>query len=547
MGNVRGRGAAHRELTARAFVWGMLPSPLVATGAASLVSLVNPTALPVAAPVLLLWISAPLVALSLSRPIAPRIEPLTTADRAYLTSVAAATWKYFATFVDAEHHHLPVDNVQFDGDARVANRTSPTNIGMGLLATLAAHDFGFIDTAGLLTRVDGTLTTVEGLERHEGHLFNWVRHGDARATHAALCLDRGQRQPGRRAHHARVRSPRDGVGQRDWPPISGSSRSLPHAPPCCSTTMNFGFLYNPKRRLFSIGYRPADGDGPGGLDVSYYDLLASEARLASFVAIAKGDVPEVHWFHLGRRITSVHGAPVLLSWSATQFEYLMPLLFMRSYPEHAARRLVPDGGSPPAGYGPRGTRPGGSRVRVHHRRSPRHVQYKAFGIPGLGLKRGLGDELVVAPYASALAASIAPAQSADNLRRLAREHAFGEYGFFDAIDYTERETDKPAVAAGGRGGAGVFRPSRRDDAGGARQRGARRPHGDAVPRGPRVSRQPSCCCRSAFRGIGRRSSRGRSTRCASARRRRRCRSVATARRTRRFRTRSSCRMAAYVA
>ncbi len=97
--------------------------------------------------------------------------------------------------------------------------------------------------------------------------------------------------------------------------------------------MNFRFLYDPKRQLFAIGYRLADAEGPGRLDPSYYDLLASEARLASFLAIAKGDVPESHWFHLGRPVTSVHGAPVLLSWSATLFEYLMPLLVMRSYPD----------------------------------------------------------------------------------------------------------------------------------------------------------------------------------------------------------------------
>ncbi len=108
--------------------------------------------------------------------------------------------------------------------------------------------------------------------------------------------------------------------------------------------MNFRFLFEPKRQLFAIGYRLADADSPGRLDASYYDLLASEARLASFIAIAKGDVAEMHWFRLGRSITSVHGAPVLLSWSATLFEYLMPLLVMRTLPEHAARRIVPAGG-----------------------------------------------------------------------------------------------------------------------------------------------------------------------------------------------------------
>ena len=192
-------------------------------------------------------------------------------------------------------------------------------------------------------------------------------------------------------------------------------------------------------------------EGPGRRDPSYYDLLASESRLASFLAIAKGDVPESHWFHLGRIVTSVRGAPVLLSWSATMFEYLMPLLLMRSYPdtlldescrmvvrrqiEYGANRGVPWGISESA-Y---------SIVDRHDT-----YQYKAFGIPGLGLKRGLGDELVVAPYATALAAMIDPPQSAANLRRLTDAGLEGDYGFFDAIDYTAR----------------AVRPSRRERAAG---------------------------------------------------------------------------------
>ena len=168
--------------------------------------------------------------------------------------------------------------------------------------------------------------------------------------------------------------------------------------------MNFRFLFDPKRQLFAIGYRLADAESAGRLDASFYDLLASEARLASFIAIAKGDVPETHWFHLGRSVTSVHGAPVLLSWSATLFEYLMPLLVMRTYPDtlldescrmvvrrqidYAAARGVPWGISE-------------SAYNVVDRHGT--YQYKAFGVPGLGLKRGLGDELVVAPYATALA------------------------------------------------------------------------------------------------------------------------------------------------
>src|SRR5204862_5218923 len=191
------------------------------------------------------------------------------------------------------------------------------------------------------------------------------------------------------------------VGLREIaPPLAARAATL-------LDSMNFAILFETKRQLFSIGYRLPDADAPGRFDASYYDLLASEARLASFLAIAKGDVPQKHWFRLGRSITSERGAPILLSWSATLFEYLMPLLVMRSYPntlldescrlavrrqiDYAAERGVPWGISESA-Y---------NLVDRHG-----NYQYKAFGVPGLGLKRGLGDEVVVAPYASALAIAI---------------------------------------------------------------------------------------------------------------------------------------------
>src|SRR6185369_1032531 len=149
----------------------------------------------------------------------------------------------------------------------------------------------------------------------------------------------------------------------------------------------------------------------------------------------KGDVPEMHWFHLGRSVTSVRGTPVLLSWSATLFEYLMPLLLMRSYPDtlldescrlavrrqrdYAKDRRVPWGISESA-Y---------NLVDRHN-----NYQYKAFGVPGLGLKRGLADDLVVAPYATALAAMVSPAPAARNFRRLAAAGLEGDYGYYEAVD-----------------------------------------------------------------------------------------------------------------
>ena len=205
--------------------------------------------------------------------------------------------------------------------------------------------------------------------------------------------------------------------------------------------MRFGFLYDRNRHLFAIGYRLPDADGPGRLDASYYDLLASEARLASFVAIAAGDVPQAHWFRLGRLAVSVDGVPTLLSWSATMFEYLMPSLLMRSFPgtllDQTSRRVV----QRQIQYGRRYGIPWGmseSAYSVVDRHGT--YQYKAFGIPGLGLKRGLADDLVVAPYATALALHVDPTAAVANLDSLARAGGEGPLGYYDAIDYTPRKT-----------------------------------------------------------------------------------------------------------
>ena len=160
--------------------------------------------------------------------------------------------------------------------------------------------------------------------------------------------------------------------------------------------MRFDFLYDRRRRIFSIGYRLADAEGPGRLDGAFYDLLASEARLASFVAIAKGDVPQHHWFHLGRLVTNLDGRATLMSWGGTMFEYLMPLLLMRNYPgtlldqscRASVRRQIE--------YGRQRDVPWGiSESAYAFTDRAGNYQYRAFGVPGLGLRRGLATELVI--------------------------------------------------------------------------------------------------------------------------------------------------------
>ncbi len=197
--------------------------------------------------------------------------------------------------------------------------------------------------------------------------------------------------------------------------------------------MDYDFLYDPGRHLLAIGYNV----GERRCDSSYYDLLASEARLCTFVGIAQGQLPQESWFALGRLLTSTGGAPILVSWSGSMFEYLMPLLVMPTYDnslldqtykavverqiEYGNQRAVPWGISE-SGYNT-------IDVRLNY-------QYRAFGVPGLGLKRGLAEDLVIAPYASVLALMVAPDAACENMQRLAAEGFAGRYGFYEAIDYT---------------------------------------------------------------------------------------------------------------
>ena len=434
------RGGAPRP---GVFLAEMISSPAIALACLVLILAIRPQALTASLPILALWAAAPLIAYALSRPVPTRRAVASPEDRRYLEAVALKTWAYFDTFGGAADHALPPDNVQLAPGLTIAHRTSPTNIGMALLATVAAHDFGFIDAAGLAARVDATLTTVEGLEKFEGHLLNWY---DTR-TLAPLppsyvsTVDSGN-------FAAALVTLSVALSRLQLDELAARAVALFDA-------MNFRFLYDAQRQLFAIGFRLADHGGPGRRDPSAYDLLASEARLASFLAIAKGDVSESHWFHLGRPVTSVRGTPVLLSWSATMFEYLMPLLVMRRFPNTlldescrmVVRRQVEYGAA-------RGVPWGISESAYNVVDQHETYQYKAFGVPGLGLKRGLGDELVVAPYASALATMIDAPRSAANLRRLTGAGLEGEYGFFDAIDYTRREVDQNDDVAGIARGAG---------------------------------------------------------------------------------------------
>ena len=197
--------------------------------------------------------------------------------------------------------------------------------------------------------------------------------------------------------------------------------------------MEWSFLFDEARQLLSIGYNVAERRRDSG----HYDLLASEARLCTFVAIAQGHLPQESWFALGRLLTLAAGEPVLLSWSGSMFEYLMPLVVMPSYDDTLLDQTCRGAVKRQIEYGRHRGVPWGISESGYNLLDARLAyQYRAFGVPGLGLRRGLADDLVVAPYASALALMVSPEDACSNLERLAAEGFDGECGFYEAIDYT---------------------------------------------------------------------------------------------------------------
>ena len=224
---------------------------------------------------------------------------------------------------------------------------------------------------------------------------------------------------------------------------TGRIGAIGHLAATCRTLadIDFRFLYDAKRRLFAIGFNVTDNR----VDSGFYDMLASEARLTSFVLIAKQQLEQEHWFALGRLLTSSGGSPALLSWSGSMFEYLMPLLVMPTFDDTLLDRSCKAAVHRHIAYGWRRSVPWGiSESGYNARDSEMSYQYRAFGVPGLGLKRGLAGDLVVAPYASALALMVSPRAACRNLERMAAEGYLGSCGFYEAIDYTPSR-QPPAV------------------------------------------------------------------------------------------------------
>ncbi|MEO6365754.1 MAG: glucoamylase family protein, partial [Luteimonas sp.] len=558
----------------------MWSAPAFAIGVGIALLRMRPEALWVAWPLLVLWIASPVLMWWLSLTPARRDAALSAQQLRFLGKLSRRTWAFFETFVTEADHWLPPDNVQEHPVLTVARRTSPTNIGLSLLADMAAYDFGYATVGGTIERTANTLKTLQALPRHRGHFYNWydtetlqplppryvssvdsgnlaghlltLRQGllafcdapllsphtfSGLADTAALLVesrgdapDDASLQEFRHAlamsletspptlqvaiaqlevlaKHARdiatsadeladvpaneaglwrdkllaqcnsaldemvwfapwLRSgaviekplslqsgipllsdiadmmpPDDveGVPSKDITTAIDRAREriielerLAESARDCAA-MDYQFLYDRSRHLLSIGFNVDEQR----VDQGYYDLLASEARLCSFVAIAQGQLPQETWFALGRLLTEVDGDPTLLSWSGSMFEYLMPQLVMPSYEgtlldqtsKHSVARQIE--------YGRQRNVPWGISESGYNIVDGRmNYQYRAFGVPGLGLKRGLAQDLVIAPYASMMALMTAPDAACDNLQQMTEDGFSGRYGMYEAIDYT---------------------------------------------------------------------------------------------------------------
>ena len=543
----------------------MWVAPVLALLLAFALVQIRPTEWAAWAPVLLLWLLAPGVGWWISKPLRSAESALSDDQRLFLRALARRTWRYFAEFVGPQDNWLPPDNFQEFPAPVIASRTSPTNIGMALLANQAAYDFGYISAGEFLRRTEHTVATMEKLERYRGHFYNWY---DTRTLQplrpqyvssvdsgnlagCLLTLQAGlaelKDQPVLSANviggladclqlltqHARASSAADpgkhiatlqslldalnaqspvlptmlpmmlSAAMQSLQDLQHVADELPAALPADSdaglrywaqafadqiralrddvlavipapqqvgkvptltelaaavpgssarqaverlriidaligrcrelAVMDFEFLYDASTNLLTIGYDV----GERRRDPACYDLLASEARLASFLLIAQQQLPQKHWFALGRLLTSHGGDVSLISWSGSMFEYLMPQLIMPSYENTLLGQTCKAAVARQIEYGRQRGVPWGISECCYNATDVHQVyQYRAFGVPGLGFKRGLGDDLVIAPYASALALTVMPREACRNLQMLTERGFLGAYGLYEAIDYT---------------------------------------------------------------------------------------------------------------
>lgn len=371
----------------------------------------------------IVWTLSPFVLAALGAPNADAPAQLSRAAQRELLGWAKATWQYFETFCTAGEHYLPPDNVQTQPPTGTAHRTSPTNMGFALLSALGAHALG-VDNGNGLALAERMLTTMEQLPRWNGHFYNWYHTCTLRPMPPLYVstVDSGNCAAALLAAANALRG---------W----GQDALAARAQALCDG-MDFALLYDPQRRLMHIGIDTGSGKRSEG----YYDLLESEARLTSYFAVARGDVPREHWRALSRAQVQHERYRGCVSWSGSVFEYLMPELFLPPQRDsllwesakfclRVQRRRV------------RAGQPWGvSESAYFALDSALSYRYKAHGCAALAMQPDMDRELVLSPYSAFLALAVAPRAAVRDLRRFAARGLLGQYGFREALDCTRART-----------------------------------------------------------------------------------------------------------
>ena len=367
----------------------------------------------------LMWLLSPVCAYALGLP-AYKPGSLSGEDRKFLLQAAKRNYLYFQEFSTEYDNYLPPDNFQEQPPVGLAHRTSPTNIGLAMCSSVSAMDMGIISPAQAAEHIEKVISAVERLPRFNGQFYNWY---DTHTLHVlqppfVSTVDSGNL-------YACLVTVREALLEIGEEALSARVLKIMEA-------MDFSPLYDSSRGLFYICFDTKEGHGAGG----WYDLMASEALLTSYIAVSKGDVPVKHWRRLSRSQLQKDGYRGLASWTGTMFEYFMPEIFLPIYRGsllyessrfclYVQKRRVFAG------------KPWGiSESAFYSLDSALNYRYKANGCAALALKRGQDRDMIVSPYSSFLALKADPAGSVKNLRKLSDFGAQGRFGFMEALDFT---------------------------------------------------------------------------------------------------------------
>ena len=376
------------------------------------------------------------------------VEKLSKDEREYVLEIGKRTWDFFETYLIEENNYLIPDNYQEDRKEKIVPRTSSTNIGLSLLAVISACDLQYITLEKALDLLGKMIASIESLDKWNGHLYNWyhIQTKEPLNPKYVSTVDSGNFVGYLYVTKAFLREKEKlTLLSEDAKSIDNSKKQLEQLKTLRNSieqmieNTDFRLLYNEEQQIFSIGFNIEENR----LTDSYYDLLASEARQASLVAIAKKDVPSRHWNHLSRTLTTLGKYKGLISWSGTAFEYLMPNINIPKYEgsllDESCKFLI----KTQMEYSQKLNIPWGiSEAAFNLKDLQGNYQYKAFGTPWLGLKRGLADEMVVSSYGGILAINEMPKEEIKNLKCLEKEGMYDKFGFYESIDYTPERVEK---------------------------------------------------------------------------------------------------------